>query len=186
MNEAEKRPFAELAAKEKREHTAKYPNYTYAPGRTKAKAKAPAGGARRKMSGSSSSSSSAPAAHKRRSSTSSSTIHIPDDWSNSATSPESLSEEFSYPPRMYRAPRAAAQRAVQRLAELPSPAPSSYGVAPTPDDYTMSVDGFVPRVASAIPGPHSEFVPTADIPPLELTPLKREVLVPSLSLLLLL
>lgn len=171
MTETEKRPFAELAAKEKREHTAKYPNYTYAPGRTKTKAKA-SGGAR-KMSGSSSSYS-----HKRRRSTTSS-IHIPDDWSNSATSPESFSEEFSYPtppPRMYRAPRAAAQRAVQRLAELPSPAPS-YGLAPTPDDYTMSVDSFVPRVASASPGPNSEFVPTSDIPPLELTPLIREVLI---------
>jgi hypothetical protein len=172
MTETEKRPFAELAAKEKREHTAKYPNYTYAPGRTKTKAKAPGGA--RKMTGSSSSSS-----HKRRRSTTSS-IHIPDDWSNSATSPESFSEEFSYPtpppPRMYRAPRAAAQRAVQRLAELPSPAPS-YGLAPTPDDYTMSVDGFVPRVASASPDPNSEFVPTSAIPPLELTPLMRKVLI---------
>ncbi|KIM46719.1 hypothetical protein M413DRAFT_440304 [Hebeloma cylindrosporum] len=35
----------------------------------------------------------------------------------------------------------------------------------------MSVDGFV---AGASPDPHSEFVPTADIPPLELTPLPRE------------
>jgi len=170
MTETEKRPFAELAAKEKREHTAKYPNYTYAPGRTKTKAKAPGGA--RKMSGSSSS-------HKRRRSMTSS-IHIPDDWSNSATSPESFSEDFSYPtpppPRMYRAPRAAAQRAVQRLAELPSPAPS-YGLAPTPDDYTMSVDGFVSRVVSVSPGPNSEFVPTADIPPLELAPLIKEVLI---------
>lgn len=171
MSEIEKRPFAELAAKEKREHTAKYPNYTYAPGRTKAKAKAPRA---RKMSGSSLSS------HKRRRSTTFST-NIPDDWSNSATSPESFSEEFSYPlPPRYRAPRAAAQRAVQRLAEIPSPA-LSYGLVPTPDDYTMVVDGFVSRVASASPAP--EFVPTADIPPLELTPLVKEVLFPSLLLL---
>jgi len=171
MTPTEKRPFAELAAKEKREHTAKYPNYTYAPGRTKAKAKALAG--ERRMSGSSASSS-----HKRKRSATLSSV--PDDWSNSATSPESFSGDFAYPPvssprvynRVPRVPRAAAQRAVRRFAELPSPA-SSRGLAPTSDDGAMSVDGFVPRITN--PGPHSEFVPTADIPPLELTPLLREV-----------
>ena len=168
MSATEKRPFADLAAKEKREHTAKYPNYTYAPGRTKNKGNALASSAR-KMSGSSS--------HKRKRSTT--VTSVPDDWSNSASSPESFSGEFSYPvssPRVYnRVPRAAAQRAVQRFAELPSPA-SSYGL----DDAAMAVDGFVPKTASANPSPHSEFVPTADIPPLELTPLVREVHIPSL------
>ncbi|KAJ3506097.1 hypothetical protein NLJ89_g7061 [Agrocybe chaxingu] len=49
MSEEDKRPFVELAIREKREHTERYPDYVYAPGGCKgsAKAKARAANARR-------------------------------------------------------------------------------------------------------------------------------------------
>ncbi|KAF8955355.1 hypothetical protein BDZ97DRAFT_1926935 [Flammula alnicola] len=143
----EKEPFVHLATLEKKEHQARYPNYVYSPGRVSAKSRIKAAVKR-------ASEASPASTRKRRSS-----ISVREEWSrSSATSSEPQSPEFSSPPpRPRRIPRAAAQRAVQRIVNLPSPSPSPR-ILPASDECmkTEPVD--------------DDFVPNDDIPFLELTP----------------
>ncbi|CAA7267238.1 unnamed protein product [Cyclocybe aegerita] len=160
MSEEGKRPFVELAIKEKREHTERYPDYVYAPGgcRGSAKAKARAANARR------------PAASAPRRKTA---VAPPKTWEKEDTPEEEETLEVAYSPlpRSPRVRRAAAQRAERRIAMSPSPSPESTptpSVAPTPKQMVKS--------ASAPPGlpEQDDFVPTDEIPVLVLNPPEEE------------
>ncbi|KAF8155775.1 hypothetical protein B0H34DRAFT_675910 [Crassisporium funariophilum] len=162
MSAEERRPFLVMAELEKQEHQVLYPNYIYSPGRAGTKAKGKAGVKKASQSGGSS----------RK-------VAVKEVWSvpktlySSSVSSESPSPNipFAAPiPRSARVPRAAAQRAVERLAYFPSASPLSF-VAPSPSNYGMddAMELMYPEQEEDV------FVPTSEIPPIELSPtIKRE------------
>ncbi|KAF5310998.1 hypothetical protein D9619_007924 [Psilocybe cf. subviscida] len=160
MSEEKKRPFAEQAAAEKMQHARDYPNYVYCPGRASAgkssKAKAKAAAARRSSASSASSSSSA---NKKRASQRSRSP----EWDSDEPESPALAH-LPPPPRSNRTPRAAAQRAAQLMEHHPSMSPSA-----SPE--CLRTDASESKSLFDELNPISEgFVPTEDIPVLELTP----------------
>lgn len=118
MTEAEKKPFVSQAIAEKKKHQAMYPNYTYSPGR---------GAARRKSRTVTKNTS------RLKKKTSSTTSDA------SFSSSESPFPEIPFAVSAERPPRAAAQRAVERLErflqpDFISPSPS---ISPKPEEFPM-------------------------------------------------
>lgn len=159
LPEEEKRPYIEMAAAEKRQHAIDYPNYVYTPGRASAtkgkKVKTVAAAARRGSASASSSSSQKRKGSQQRS-------HSP-EWDSDELDSPAL-EYLPPPPRSNRAPRAAAQRAVQRMEHLPSMSPpaSPESLCADASEHKSLFDELNPILEG--------FVPIEDIPELELSP----------------
>jgi len=172
MTEDERDPFTHLAEVEKKTHQAMYPNYVYCP----------RGSARRMSS----------ASTKKGRNTSELTPPTTSLVSSKFTTPETPAAPTLRPPR------AAAQLAVQRFLQFHSishspPPVSPSAVTPPPEDSPMQesaylesdppakMDVVIPIIGTRASEPNTpiaedEFVPTADIPELELTPSKKEVI----------
>ncbi|PPQ77987.1 hypothetical protein CVT25_015453 [Psilocybe cyanescens] len=168
MSPEERRPFCELAAIEKEEHYAKHPGYVYSPGRTGAAKGKPKAASVRKIGAGTSSS-----VKKRKASTA-----FEDSWSRSSdTSSGSLSPNSPLisAARPAKLQRAAAQRAVQRFVESPSPAPSARLLSPISDEEKLQYPEY-PSSGDDSPAtpPPLSYVPTSEIPDLEFAPMTKE------------
>lgn len=117
MTEKERSPFVERAATEKRQHQAKYPNYTYCPGRGAARRRVRDSEPKRKMSAASSSSS-----------------------TTSASSEPTFVPEVPFAAPTQRPIRAAAQRAIEKFQHPHSISPSPCPMSLTPDESPMLED----------------------------------------------
>ncbi|KDR80256.1 hypothetical protein GALMADRAFT_1187634 [Galerina marginata CBS 339.88] len=165
MSPDEKKQYHELADREKADHRIKYPNYVYAPGGTKGKGKPKAAASGRRRSGMSVQNRNQ---HRQR--------KIVEQWSRSSSSEPGSPESVYAPPlpRAARIIRTAAQRAAVRLiVRSPSPSPSPR-LTPAADERPASAGSAFAPTHSPSPSPSvdDDFVPTSEIPVLELTPSK--------------